>query len=94
MPPQRVIGAVNKTVRSSGSYEPIEKLRATANVFAIGPSLSYDLDVFGRLRRTIEALAAQTTQVAHQALNVRITSFSARRRACFGSSSARSHAPA
>jgi NodT family efflux transporter outer membrane factor (OMF) lipoprotein len=65
--------AMRARVNGSLLYEPIEKFQATANVFAIGPSFAYDLDVFGRLRRTIEAQAAQTTQVAHQALNVRIT---------------------
>jgi NodT family efflux transporter outer membrane factor (OMF) lipoprotein len=65
--------AMRARVNGSFLYEPIEKFQATANVFTIGPSLAYDLDVFGRLRRTIEAQTAQTAQIAHQTLNVRIT---------------------
>jgi NodT family efflux transporter outer membrane factor (OMF) lipoprotein len=65
--------AMRARVNGSALYEPADKFQATANIYTLGPSLAYDLDVFGRLRRTIEAQAAQTTQVAHQALNVRIT---------------------
>jgi NodT family efflux transporter outer membrane factor (OMF) lipoprotein len=45
----------------------------TGNQYNLGPSLAYDLDVFGRIRRTIESQAAQTDQAGHQALNVYIT---------------------
>jgi NodT family efflux transporter outer membrane factor (OMF) lipoprotein len=60
-------------VNGSFLYEPVDKLQVTANQFSIGPSLAYDLDIFGRLRRTIEAQAAQTSSVQRQALNVYVT---------------------
>ncbi len=65
--------AQRSRVNGSFLYEPPEKLQATANQFSIGPSLAYDLDIFGRLRRTIEAQAAQTSSVQRQALNVYVT---------------------
>jgi len=73
--PQVDFGAKATRARVNGSvlYEPPEMLQATANQFNLGPSLAYDLDVFGRIRRTIESQAAQTDQVGHQALNVYIT---------------------
>ena len=60
-------------VNGSLLYEPSGKLQITANQFSVGPSLAYDLDPFGRLRRTIEAQAAQTSSVGRQALNVYVT---------------------
>jgi NodT family efflux transporter outer membrane factor (OMF) lipoprotein len=60
-------------VNGSLLYEPPQALQVTANQFSLGPSLAYDLDVFGRLRRTIEAQAAQTSGVQRQALNVYVT---------------------
>ncbi len=60
-------------VNGSLLYDPPEQLQVTANQFSIGPSLAYDLDIFGRLRRTIEAQAAQTSSVQRQALNVYVT---------------------
>src|SRR5581483_10909807 len=65
--------AQRSRVNGSFLYEPPEKLQATANQFSIGPSLAYDLDIFGRLRRTIEAQAAQTSSAQRQALNVYVT---------------------
>jgi len=61
--------------RANGSllYEPDEKLQVSANQFSLGPSLAYDLDPFGRLRRTIEAQAAQVSSVGNQALNLYVT---------------------
>ena len=61
--------------RANGSllYEPDEKLQVTANQYSLGPSLAYDLDPFGRLRRTIEAQAAQTSSIGRQALNTYVT---------------------
>lgn len=62
-------------IRANGSflYEPVEAIQATANQFAVGPALAYDLDVFGRIRRTIESQAAETARVQHEALNLYIT---------------------
>lgn len=73
--PQVDFGAKATRARVNGSllYQPPERLQVTANQFNLGPSLEYDLDVFGRIRRTIESQAAQTNQVEHQALNVYIT---------------------
>jgi len=73
--PQIAVGAKATRSRVNGSflYEPPEALQVTANQFNLGPSLAYDLDVFGRIRRSIESQAAQTEQVGHQALNVYIT---------------------
>ncbi|MEA3181613.1 MAG: hypothetical protein QOI59_5136 [Gammaproteobacteria bacterium] len=73
--PQVDVGAKATRSRVNGSflYQPPEALQATANQFNLGPALAYDLDVFGRIRRSIESQAAQTDQVGHQALNVYIT---------------------
>jgi NodT family efflux transporter outer membrane factor (OMF) lipoprotein len=73
--PQIQLGAKATRAKVNGSflYQPAEALQATANQFNIGPSLAYDLDVFGRIRRSIESQAAQTDQVGHQALNIYIT---------------------
>ncbi|MBS0419285.1 MAG: efflux transporter outer membrane subunit [Proteobacteria bacterium] len=73
--PQVTVGARAVRARVNGSvlYEPPEMLQVTANQFNVGPSLAYDLDVFGRIRRSIEAQSAQTDQVGHEALNVYIT---------------------
>ena len=60
-------------VNGSFLYQPPERLQITANQYSLGPSLAYDLDPFGRLRRTIEAQAAQTSSVGRQALNVYVT---------------------
>jgi NodT family efflux transporter outer membrane factor (OMF) lipoprotein len=66
-------GATRAKVNGSFLYQPVEVLQATANRYNIGPSLAYDLDVFGQIRRTIESQAARTDQAKHQALNVHIT---------------------
>lgn len=65
--------AARSKVNGSLLYEPDSTLQVTANQFAIGPSLAYDLDIFGRLRRTIEAQAAQTSSAGRRTLNVYIT---------------------
>jgi NodT family efflux transporter outer membrane factor (OMF) lipoprotein len=65
--------AQRSRVNGSLLYEPSDKLQITANQYSIGPSLAYDLDPFGRLRRTIEAQAAETSSVERQTLNVYIT---------------------
>lgn len=73
--PQVQLDAGARRERVNGSYlfMPINAFNATANQFTIGPSLAYDLDVFGRVRRMIEAQAAQTAQASHEAMNVYIT---------------------
>jgi len=72
---QLEIGAKAARAKINGSflYQPVDTLQATGNQYGIGPSLAYDLDVFGGIRRAIESQAAQTDQVGHQALNVYIT---------------------
>jgi len=73
--PQLEVGAKASRAKINGSflYQSAEMLQVTGNQYSLGPSLAYDLDVFGRIRRTIESQAAQTDQVGHQALNVYIT---------------------
>ena len=73
--PQLEVGAKASRAKINGSflYQPPDALQRTGNQFSLGPSLAYDLDVFGRIRRTIESQAAQTDQVGHQALNVYVT---------------------
>ena len=73
--PQLEVGAKASRAKINGSflYQPAETLQVTGNQYSLGPSLAYDLDVFGRIRRTIESQAAQTDQARHQALNVYIT---------------------
>jgi NodT family efflux transporter outer membrane factor (OMF) lipoprotein len=73
--PQLAVGAKVDRAKVNGSllYEPDEALQITANQYMVGPSLAYDLDVFGRLRRTIESQAALTSSVQRQVLNVYVT---------------------
>ncbi|HEY6927250.1 MAG TPA: efflux transporter outer membrane subunit [Steroidobacteraceae bacterium] len=73
--PQVEFGAKVERAKVNGSllYAPDNTLQITANQFSLGPSLAYDLDIFGRLRRTIEAQAAQTSSIERRALNVYIT---------------------
>jgi NodT family efflux transporter outer membrane factor (OMF) lipoprotein len=73
--PQLALDAKASRAHVNGSllYQPDKQLQITANQFSLGLSLAYDLDVFGRLRRTIEAQAAQTSGVGRQALNVYVT---------------------
>ncbi|HEY6454554.1 MAG TPA: efflux transporter outer membrane subunit [Steroidobacteraceae bacterium] len=73
--PQVEFGARVDRSRVNGSllYEPDAALQVTANQYTLGPSLAYDLDVFGKLRRTIESQAAQTSSVQRALLNVYVT---------------------
>jgi NodT family efflux transporter outer membrane factor (OMF) lipoprotein len=73
--PQVQIAAKASRDRVNGSllYQPDENLQVTANQFSIGPSLAYDLDVFGRIRRTIESQAAETARARHEMLDVYVT---------------------
>jgi NodT family efflux transporter outer membrane factor (OMF) lipoprotein len=73
--PQIDFGASATRAKANGSflYQPPEALQVTANQYRLGPSLAYDLDVFGQIRRSIEAQAAATEQVGHEALNVHIS---------------------
>jgi NodT family efflux transporter outer membrane factor (OMF) lipoprotein len=73
--PQIDFGAKANRSRVNGSllYAPNDTLQVTANQYNLGPSLAYDLDIFGRLRRTIEAQAAQTSSIGREALNTYVT---------------------
>jgi NodT family efflux transporter outer membrane factor (OMF) lipoprotein len=73
--PQIAFDARVERSRVNGSflYEPDEALQVTANQYTLGPSLAYDLDVFGKLKRTIESQAAQTSGIQRQVLNVYVT---------------------
>lgn len=50
-------------INCSELYAPVNTLSATGNRYKIGPSLVYDLDVFGGVRRSIESQRAQTAVV-------------------------------
>jgi NodT family efflux transporter outer membrane factor (OMF) lipoprotein len=54
-------------------YGPVNELEVTANQFVAGPSLAYNLDVFGGIRRSIESQGAQTAGVRDQVLDTYIT---------------------
>jgi len=73
--PQVEVGASAERAKVNGSllYQADNTLQITANQFSLGPTLAYDLDIFGRLRRTIEAQAAQTSSVQRRMSNVYIT---------------------
>ena len=74
LPRVQIDGRVARSrVNGSLLYQPDENLQVTANQFSAGPSLAYDLDVFGRLRRTIESQAAQTSHARHEMLDVYVT---------------------
>jgi NodT family efflux transporter outer membrane factor (OMF) lipoprotein len=74
LPQVQIDGRVARSrVNGSLLYQPDENLQVTANQFSLGPSLAYDLDVFGGIRRTIESQAAQTSRVRHEMLDVYVT---------------------
>jgi NodT family efflux transporter outer membrane factor (OMF) lipoprotein len=54
-------------------YGPVNELDVTANQFMAGPSLTYNLDVFGGIRRSIESQGAQTASTRDQVLDTYIT---------------------
>ncbi|MBV8806298.1 MAG: efflux transporter outer membrane subunit, partial [Sinobacteraceae bacterium] len=60
-------------VNGSEFYGPVNSLNATGNRFALGPSLAYNLDVFGGVRRSIESQEAATANVRDQVLNTYVT---------------------
>jgi NodT family efflux transporter outer membrane factor (OMF) lipoprotein len=60
-------------VNGSFLYGPVNSLDVTGNRFALGPSLAYNLDVFGGVRRSIEAQQAATTSVHEQVLDTYVT---------------------
>jgi len=60
-------------VNGSFLYGPVNEIDATGNRFALGPSLTYNLDVFGGVRRSIESQRAAAAIVRDQALNTYVT---------------------
>jgi len=60
-------------INGSEFLGPVNQLNATGNRFAVGPSLAYDLDPFGGVRRSIESQQAATASTRDQVLNTYIT---------------------
>jgi NodT family efflux transporter outer membrane factor (OMF) lipoprotein len=60
-------------VNGSFLYGPVNEITATGNRFAFGPTLAYNLDPFGGVRRTIESQRAATSGVRDQVLNTYVT---------------------
>lgn len=54
-------------------YEPVNAFAATGNQFSIGPALDYNLDLFGGVRRSIEAQTAAAAVAHDQTLNTYVT---------------------
>jgi NodT family efflux transporter outer membrane factor (OMF) lipoprotein len=54
-------------------YGPVNELDVTADQFSAGLALTYDLDLFGGIRRSIESQRAQTASVRDQVLDTYIT---------------------
>jgi len=73
--PQLDAHASASRAHANGSilYQPANAFNATANLYSIGPTLSYQLDVFGGVRRAIESQAASTAHEHHEALNVYVS---------------------
>lgn len=60
-------------INGSELYEPVRTLSVTGNRYEIGPSLAYDLDPFGEIRRSIESQRAQTAAVRDQLRDTYVT---------------------
>jgi NodT family efflux transporter outer membrane factor (OMF) lipoprotein len=60
-------------VNGSFFLGPVDALNATGNRFALGPSLAYNLDPFGGVRRQIESQRAATASTRDQVLNTYVT---------------------
>lgn len=60
-------------INGSELYAPVKTLEATGNRYEIGPSLAYNLDLFGGVRRSIESQQAQTTAVQDQLRDTYVT---------------------
>jgi NodT family efflux transporter outer membrane factor (OMF) lipoprotein len=54
-------------------YGPVNELDVTADQFMAGPSLAYNLDEFGGIRRSIESAGAQIASVRDQVLDTYVT---------------------
>jgi NodT family efflux transporter outer membrane factor (OMF) lipoprotein len=60
-------------INGSQLYEPVNAFKATGNQYEIGPSLAYNLDPFGGIRRSIESQRAQTAAVQDQLRDTYVT---------------------
>jgi NodT family efflux transporter outer membrane factor (OMF) lipoprotein len=60
-------------INGSQLYEPVNAFKSTGNNYEIGPSLAYDLDPFGGIRRSIESQRAQTAAVQDQLRDTYVT---------------------
>jgi outer membrane protein TolC len=60
-------------VNGSFLYGPVNTLDVTGNRFALGPSLAYNLDLFGGVHRSIESQQAATSGIHEQVLDTYVT---------------------
>ena len=60
-------------INGSLLYGPVNELSVTGNRFALGPTLAYNLDPFGGVRRSIESQRAATSNVRDEVLNTYVT---------------------
>ena len=60
-------------INGSQLYGPVNALDATGNRYEIGPSLAYNLDLFGGVRRSIESQQAQTAAARDQLRDTYVT---------------------
>ena len=60
-------------INGSELYAPVNALSATGDRYEIGPSLVYDLDLFGGTRRSIESQQALTAAVSDQLRDTYVT---------------------
>ena len=60
-------------INGSLLYGPVNELSVTGNRFSLGPSLAYNLDPFGGVRRSIESQRAATSSVRDEVLDTYVT---------------------
>jgi NodT family efflux transporter outer membrane factor (OMF) lipoprotein len=60
-------------INGSELYEPVRTLSVTGNRYEVGPSLAYNLDLFGGIRRSVESQRAQTAAVRDQLRDTYVT---------------------
>ncbi len=60
-------------INGSELYGPVNEIDVTGDRYEIGPSLAYDLDPFGGVRRSIESQRAQTAAVQDQLRDTYVT---------------------
>ena len=60
-------------INGSELYGPVNAIDATGMRYEIGPSLAYNLDLFGGVRRSIESQRAQTAAVRDQLRDTYVT---------------------